>query len=400
MILAFELTWAGVTHAPVNAAMVRVMAAAFPGGAVRVHADPSHLAELGLAGVPGVELAPVARPAMHAGRTQIVSWARFRAELSIIRAALRAVPPGAPCLLVLLSATPTAIWAACLAARLRGDGTGVQAMLHGNLSDAVGWRPRNPLARRFDLAATLRGRLPAPVRYVVFEPHILPALARFSPRAAAAADVIPHPVSGEGPPDGEPSQAGAEGPVRIGFVGQGTRAKGFDAFLDVAGRLSARHPGRVAFQMLGSVPDDMLAAARAAPLEEPPGLEPLPRAEFAKRMARLHYVMLPFRPGYYDLSASGGLMDAVAWLKPLITTRVPLTEAFFAAHGDVGGMADGVDGLAKALDAVLAAGGAPRYAAQAAAMRRARAQRTPEALAAGYAAAVARLSACEASRRL
>jgi len=389
VILAFELTWTGVTHAPGNSSTLQIVAAACPGHRIRVHADPSHLDQLrrdpGYAACTTLDPVPVTPPAMFFGSTQIVSPARFRGELAIILAAVRAAPAGEPCLIFLLSATSTAIWAAALAARLRSNIVGVHVLLHGNLNDAVGWRTRNPLLRRFDLAATLRSWLPTPVRYIVYEPNIADALAQIAPRTASITDVVPLPVNLGDLPDDFDDHPTLGDPIRIGFVGQGTAAKGFDVFLDVAERISARHPGRVAFHVIGSVRPELMEAAARAPLAEPPGTQALSRETFTARLDRLHFVMLPFRGGYYELSASGGLIDALTWLKPVLATDVPLMRAFVAAYGDIGTIAGD---LCEALDRIVTAADAQHYAAQVAAMRKARALRTPAVLAHGYRAAL------------
>jgi glycosyltransferase involved in cell wall biosynthesis len=366
MILAFELTWTGVIHAPGNSSTLQIVAAACPGHRIRVHADPSHLDQMqrdpGYAACTTLDPVPVTPPAMYFGRTQIVSPARFRGELAIIMAAVRAAPAGEPCLIFLLSATSTAIWAAALAARLHAHIAGVHVLLHGNLNDAVGWRTRNPLLRRFDLAATLRSWLPAPVRYIVYEPNIADALARLMPRVATITDVVPLPVNlGDLPHDFD-AQPTLGDPIRIGFVGQGTESKGFDIFLDVAERITARHPGRVAFHVIGSVRPELMAAALAAPLAEPPGTQALSRETFTARLDRLHFVMLP-----------------------VLATDVPLTRAFVAAYGDIGTIAAD---LCETLDRIVTISDQKQYAAQVEAMRQARSRRTPVALAHGYRAAL------------
>jgi glycosyltransferase involved in cell wall biosynthesis len=106
--------------------------------------------------------------------------------------------------------------------------------------------------------------------------------------------------------------------------------------------------------------------------------------EFLARLGGLHYVLLPYRRGYYDLSASGGLIDALTWLKPVIATRVPLTEQYLGEYGDIGLLCEDAAGLGAAVDAVLAAPDAARYDRQVAALAAARETRAVEALATRY----------------
>jgi glycosyltransferase involved in cell wall biosynthesis len=198
--------------------------------------------------------------------------------------------------------------------------------------------------------------------------------------------VLPLPVNpGE---EGAIAPAALLPPLRIGFVGTATAAKGIDIFLDLARRLGARFGGRIAFHLVGralpgSGPD------RFAGLAEPVGTAQLPRAEFLRRLARLHYVLLPYQPGYYDLSASGALLDAVTWRKPVIALRVPITAAMFAAADQpIGVLCDDAAGLEEAVADIATRMDADRYAREVAAIERLRAARQPAALAARYAALV------------
>jgi glycosyltransferase involved in cell wall biosynthesis len=389
MILAFELTWTGATHIPINSAMLQIVAAACPGQVIRLHATACHLAQLAcdpcFAACAAVETVAVVPADIHRGHTQIVSWTRFRSEFAIILAALQATPRGEACLIVLLSATSTAIWAAALASRIHGRGVGIQVLLHGNLNDAIGWRTRNPLLRPFDLIATLRSALPAPVRYIVFEPYIAAGLARIAPNTASVTDVIPHPVSlGDLPPDFDHyPRLGSH--IHVGFVGQGTESKGFDIFLDVARQISADYANRITFHMIGKVQPHLMADALRTPLADPPTTEALSRDVFTGRLRRLDFVLLPFRTGYYELSASGGLLDAMAWLKPVIATDVPLTRGFTAAYGNIGYIAGDLTAIVRQ---IVTAMDATRYAAQVEAVRRVRGLRTPAALTPVYQTAV------------
>jgi glycosyltransferase involved in cell wall biosynthesis len=395
VILVCEMTWTGAIHAPGNSATIQVIARAFSGQEVRVLADTSHLAELrgdpALTGLANVHFRPVEVSPLFRGKTHVVSARRFRQEFSTLRAALRDVPPDEGCLLVLISATPTAIFAAALLGRSPRRRLGVQVGLHGNLNEITEWRPRNPLTRRFDLASALS--LPAPIpqsaarlRFLVLEQPIKDALAGIAPAAAARTDVLPLPINlAEAPSQ---NTARMEAPIRIGFVGQATRAKGFDVFLALARDLKARHGERVAFHLIGRpVPGADLGPL--AVLADPPTTEHLSRAEFVARLAKMHYVLLPFRGGYYDLSASGALIDAITWLKPLIATNVPLVRHLFDRFGGIGFACDDESQLRRAVETVLADMDQQRYDAQVAALRDVRDSRRPEILAEAYRGLVA-----------
>lgn len=381
MILVFEMTWTGTAHAPGNSATIQTIAGAFPDQGVRILADASHLAELrrfpALMTLRNIDLRPIEVSPLFPGKTHIVSWRRFRCELASIRGALRDVAPNEPCLVMLISATPTAILAASLVSRMAGRRrVAVQVGLHGNLNEINGWRPRNPLTRRFDLASALAARRPM-LRYLVLEAAIRDELARIAPEAAARTDVLPLPVNTAEMPAAPTASLAA--PVRIGFVGQATNAKGFDTFLAVAADMKHRFGKRVAFHHVGrTMPGAELPDCSV--LAEPLTTEHLPRSEFTRRLAALHYVLLPFREGYYALSASGSLIDAITWLKPVIATKLPLVKSFFGAHGEIGFLCESEDGLKEAVAEILTGMDEARYARQIANVEHARASRTPEAL--------------------
>ena len=81
-------------------------------------------------------------------------------------------------------------------------------------------------------------------------------------------------------------------PVRIGFVGQATAAKGISAFLDTARRLKGRHGTAVEFHLVGrSMPGSN--AADFAVLDSPVSEDHLPRQTFLTRLGALHFVFLP-----------------------------------------------------------------------------------------------------------
>jgi hypothetical protein len=370
MILAFDMTNSDSAHVPINAALLRAMA--LSGQRVRMHADPSHLAALG--SVAGVECQPMPLSPLYRWKTHIVSLRRFRHEWQAMRRALRAAP-GGPHLVVLLSATPTAILAALL---LSPRILGIQVALHGNLNEITGWQPRNPITRRFDLAAMLCWR-DARLRFLVFEDAIRDGLRALLPEAAGRTDVLPHPA--------DTTQTGAHPyvplgvPLRVALVGMATEAKGLGAFLDTARSFRARYGSRVEFHIVGGR-SHTVPAERFADIAHEVAIGHVSRGEFTARLAAMHYVFLPLQPGYYSLSPSGGLMDAVAWAKPVIASRVPITEGLFEQGGDIGHLADDVPGMQAALEQVLAQMDTARHAAQSATLQRLAASRQPQALAA------------------
>ena len=385
MIIVYEPTWTGTTHAPGNSATIQVLARAYPEQHVRVLADPAHLVELqadpALTGLANISFAPTSLSPLFPGRPQIVSARRFWREFRVLRRAQRAAPRGENVLLFLISTTATSLFAASLLVRLGRGRTGAMIGWHGNLNDGLGWRPRNPLARAMDFRAGLLARHPAQFRHLVLEHGIKDALAVLLPTAAERTDVLPLPINVAEVPAEAAQTLGT--PIHIGLVGQATAAKGIDFFLDAAGAAKALYGDNVEFTLVGrAMPGRDLSAFSV--LAHPVETEHLSRAAFTARLAKLHYVFLPLDAAYYGLSASGALIDAITWLKPVIANRVPIVDGMFRQYGDIGHVAESREAMAGLLEQIVGAPDPVRYEAQVAALRAARATRMPAALAATF----------------
>ena len=257
----------------------------------------------------------------------------------------------------------------------------VQVGLHGNLNDAFGWRTRNPLTRSIDLRAALTSRHGGRVRFLVLENAIRRALAEQASVPPDTIDVLPLPISQRESETAEPNTLTL--PLRIGLVGQATEAKGITPFLGLAREFAATHPDAVRFHLVGNAPAGSDLTALAILGEPVPTLH-IPRTEFVAKLRRLHYVCLLLQPSYYELSASGALLDAITWLRPIISTPMPIIKDLFDRFGDIGELCDDLPGMRAAISRLAVAPDPARYQRQVANLRRIRSSRTPQALAADY----------------
>jgi hypothetical protein len=385
MILVLEMIWAGTAHSVANSAMIQTIANGFPEQQVCVLAEHSHLRELQsdppLVRQPNVSFRTISISPHFLYRPQIVSFRRGLRELWTLLSVLRNVPGKEPCLIVLLSATPTAIFLASVLSKLMRRRIGVQVGLHGNLNDAFGWRSRNPLTRAIDLHAALIHRHRGRVRFLVLEDAIWRALAQRVPVAADATDVVPLPINPVDAEGAEPQPLSM--PLRIGLVGQATEAKGITPFRQLASEFSQTLPHAMSFHLVGH-PAAGADIKAFSVLREPTATWRLSRGEFNEKLRRLHYVCLPLEPAYYELSASGALVDAINWLKPIIATPVPMIVDLFARFGDIGVLCNDIDEMRSAIDTLARSPDQPRYDRQVANLRRLRAARSPLALAGNY----------------
>ena len=385
MILVFEMMWLGTAHAPGNSSTIQVIARGFPEQQVRVYAHSSHLRELqsdpAMRQQANVSFQAIPVSTHFLYRPQIVSVRRGLREFWTLLSVLRRVPAQEPCLIVLLSATPTAIFVGSMLAKLMRRRVRIQVGLHGNLNDAFGWRSRNPLARAMDLHAALSSRHGGRVRFLVLENAIKEALIEKIPVATETTDVLPLPINKVEADAAQPRALTT--PVRIGLVGQATESKGITPFLALARDFAQSHPNAVSFHLVGNAPSNTDMSVFAV-LNEPVPTGHLPRAEFVEKLRRLHYVCLPLQPSYYELSASGALIDAVVWLRPVIATRVPIIEDLFDRFGDIGELCDNLAAVRAAIARLASAPDPQRYDRQVANLRRARSSRLPASQASEY----------------
>jgi hypothetical protein len=382
VILGFEVTFIGREHVPFNSGLLQTVAAAFPNETIRFYAASGHLAELrvdaALTAHGNVELreSPVA---LHrAGDPKRLSaWRVYRRTLGNLDAALAEAPAGERCLIVLFSSTPAAIFAAStLARRHKRRLAGVQIVLHSNLGNiALDWIskvwPYNHIVRRLAASQTLV-RAPAPVSFLVPELGIETELAKLLPRVAARTDALPHPVN--------PAEFAHDTvrplaePVCIGFLGRPIKSRGRDVFRKLAQTFHGRYGDRMDFRFVGYL---KTAETRASDTRS------MPRPEYIEGVADIHYVLLPLFQHRYALVASGALIDALTLRKPVIIAATAYARRLFAEFGALGYLCENEKDFEAALDSVMTLDGA-RYARQIEALGRARASRTPEALAPRY----------------
>ena len=115
-----------------------------------------------------------------------------------------------------------------------------------------------------------------------------------------------------------------------------------------------------------------------------PSTERLSRDEYIQRIKPLHFIIMPYRREYYELSPSGTLLDAIAWQIPIIATRLPIFERSFKNYGDFGYLITDEQELSSTVANVVEQFDGDRYARQVFNLRRARVARNPEALAEVY----------------
>lgn len=309
-VLVLEPAWDGLAHLPGNIGLLRVVAEAYP--QARLHFA---------GGAEQLQLLRAQCPPELLGRTQLHAWAVNHDRDAGPREAAAAVRRLAALgdglaqradLLVFSSCTATSLHAVTVLG-LAGKSA---SMLHGNASELGGWRSRNPLLRRYDLNGALPRYAAAGGRTLVLESRIQRALGEAYPWLKRSLATLPHPLL---PEEAREPRALAGAPVRVGFLGIASAAKGFPEFVQLAQQVGAARPGVFEFRAIGRCAPECAALDQSALARPAQGA--MPRDEFLAELEGLDFLFTWHNDAYYGNAASGVVYDAVNRCLPVIGRR-------------------------------------------------------------------------------
>lgn len=308
-IVILEPTWDGLAHLPANLGLLRVVKAAHPLADVCFVGGADHMAlmrKMAPAQVlDSVTFIPWPAHEDHHPMPSDV-WARYQQ--------LRQLPEH------LLAQADWIVLSSCTATVLSalswmGLGPRTGAVLHGNAGELEGWRSRHPIRRLCDFPSALKRFARTGGRVIVIEERIRVNMAQQYPWLASQLVCLPHPLLPEEATNDGPARPLVR-PIRIGFAGLASRAKGFAEFLTLAQTMAQQRPGHFEFCAVGMLPRESKDLDQS-PLHEP-AADPLPRTHFIERLNTLHYLFVWHNDGYYSNAASGVVYDAINLGIPLL----------------------------------------------------------------------------------
>ena len=351
-------------HAPFNAALLHAVALAYPAVTVSFRSLPGHTeAVRGLLAryAPEIVERIAWRPIQPTSGSSLP--ARWRANSRLLREVLK---PGERVLFSSVSRMQL-----LQLKRILKPGDEVRAVLHGDLD-----RIEQPVTERFPaslfalqnvLLSAHRGDL----RYVLLSESIRAHLPpRFNSVMCNAA-VMDHPYHFPA------LQPAPPGPIVFGIFGNTGEAYLLE---EVARAVKALQPD-LRFSVVGFLANAE-TVARIAPLAEGAGHTPIPQKEFIRRTATVTYCLWLSPPDTFRLRASGTLLDALAYGKPLVYTANPFIDAYFQKTPGIGVRCETLAEVPAAILHLAAQHTPARYAAAQAAIAHFRTRFTPEALAA------------------
>ena len=308
-ITVMEPAWDGDIHLPANLGLLRVVCGAYPSANITYVGGQAQIALMQSMDTPDI-----------AGRVTYIPWLaqldKDTLPTDVYRSfkRLRALPQQVTQqanLIVMCSCTASMLSAINWAGYAHKTCT----MLHGNANELSGWRSRNPLRSSFDLTGALKRFCLKGGRVTVLEERIRTQMSRDYPWLANSLSVIPHPLL--------PEEACAPGlirtlslPIRIGFAGRASAAKGFPDFLQFAQQLQRLRPGVFEFHAFGMLAPECADLDQTALVTR--AHSSLSRQQYLDGLNSLHYIFVWHQDNYYGNAASGVVYDAINLGLPLI----------------------------------------------------------------------------------
>jgi glycosyltransferase involved in cell wall biosynthesis len=421
VILLVEPQCWGDEHVEVNAALLLTARHAFPGRPITFLAEESHLAAVRerTGRESGFRFGAITIPPRTLSEPR-----RLRQDAALVKYLLDYSCEEQVTDLLLCSATSATIYSLKWYGLFR-EAPRVTVILHRNLASVVlveSYRPWHYLFRA-KFALLCPG---SDVRYLVYGdfireriarvmPRLLPNLMainhpyRFDDEAAAASSIgnlppAPKTVIPEALPVGDPdrtcwhhgsptkalgddtSSSGRSSLIRFGFLGTGRFDKGTDLFFRLANEVAApSSPAGAAsagisgvaiapegatetmarFLVVGHLWDqrlrELLPEQVAVAGEDGTMIS---RGEYEDLARSLDYAVFCGQAEPYNYFASGALLDAFAFCKPLIALRTPMTEYCFREMGDIGYLCDSYQQMLDAVRSLLQVRDRTRYRSQ------------------------------------
>lgn len=376
MIIVCEPHCRDLAHVPFNSGILTIIHKAFPSEQLYFFAQAEHLENIKLSmGAPlsdSIEWRALLLPP-HKSKLYL----HFCGYIRLIRPLLKMAQQN-PKSYIVLTCSNNAILLALKFLRLFSfKDIWVQVFLHSELGNLL-WRSRNPFIRYTDFtqAMQIQNRR---IQYVVIEAPIRKYLIEHLPCLKNSVRLIEHPIS---PNDTLCNNLTLNPPIKFGLFGLLTEAKGFDIYLKLAKEFSCQFKGRVQFYAIGHIikhdkKQDLTALVNDIRDRF------MPREKYLNYLQQVHYMCLPYGE-HYIYTASGVLIDAIAYERPIIAMKIPLVENLLSQFGDIGHLCNNESEYFNAVSEIIKNVDNARYRRQVEALRSLKKSRMPDSIAEQY----------------
>src|SRR6266540_1583330 len=287
-------------HVPFNAGMLEVVRRAFPDERIFFLGEQSHVAllrrQVTLSTTDSISWMTISIPDRYARYSR-----RLCDELRIVWRQIKPLCQSANGILLFMAVQASTLVVLKLLSRFISHGLTLQVVLHG-LGDINGKRSRHPIRRFQGMRTALTMPCGRNIQYLALEMDIKEAILKNLPSLDQQLEVIEHPI----PPNEEALRSvDLRPPVKFGFLGRAVELRGFPVFLKLASEMVKEYQGRVEFHAIGRYNKKEDFSSITDVLVTKPCIEPLERLDFIERAKKLHYVIFPLSPQFYQLAASG-----------------------------------------------------------------------------------------------
>ncbi len=381
-IVCEAIAW-GMEHVPFNAALLKTICLAFPNDIICFYAEDSHLEHVREEIGEEFDTTIVWRKLVLSSRHSSF-YTRLFSDFKTLKFLLDELNENPMKDVLVITGNASILWAIKYYVGTIHKDKRVQVIIHGDFS-TLRRTPRRSILNPFYYIGSLKTALKMPgyerFQLIVLEETVRDAILKYMPALRNSVCVLDHPISVD---EHHVETNHFDPPIQFGFLGYAGEKKGFSKYLAVASEISKRFPGQAKFHLIGWISDKHRRAnlPKMTFLCDIPGTEPMNRNEYVNRLKSLHFVCL-FYDKYYEFTASGVLMDSIAWEKPIIATQLPIFKSLQQRFGDIGYLCRKNE-IGDTISDIIQENDSDRYKRQVLNISRVKASRTPEALAVKY----------------
>lgn len=379
MIIVYEPVCHGLMHVPYNAGLLESICIAYPDKKISFYGEESHLRFV-RAQVEYRFSSTISWNNIELSSKQVGFMSRFVSDFKNLIHLFKVIKKENNKHIVISCVAPSTLSALKFIMGFINRNSVVQVVIHGHLESLTGWRSRNPFIRFIDFKSLLEFGNNKRIQYIILEESIRKKIISILPSLRQNVSVLEHPIA---PNEQKLNRISFKPPYCFGFLGLVTEAKGFDIFNRVASKIIEKFQAQVEFHAIGHLSNNSPRFEMSS-LKTQPGIARLSREDFILNLESLHYVCLPFKREHYELSPSGILLDAIAFCKPLIASRLPIFEDLFDQYGDIGHLFSNEAEFYEIIENIIKESDSIRYNNQVLALQELKKMRDPKALAYKY----------------
>ena len=382
MILVIEPICHDSEHVPVNTSILEIIGYAYPEESLIFYGESNHVANIqGMISrkiKSEITWKKIRIPERHDRFFKRIIW-----DVKIIHNIREEIEnTGKNIKIFFASANPSIIWAIKILTHFNLRHCQIQIVLHGGLASINGWRSRNPFVRIQDQLSALSFLNWKNIQYIVLEKSIKDRLLKSVPKLSGKVRILEHPF-----PESQnfSNIQDFRNPIKFGYLGVAIERKGFSQFLNTACIIKKKFPEETEFHAIGRLHGEYRGKnlPGLALLTTKPSEKGLSREEFNAKLKPMHFVCCFFDEKYYRYSASGVLLDAIAFEKPIICSKLQIFEDLSHEFDDIGYLC-GNQTYADTIQKIIESNDSDRYRQQVFNIKKLKNTRSPRGLAPKY----------------